>query len=187
VLTGLSIPDGSVTPQRCVFIAGGAPSKLTMPNGDVYIGDSQMLLYEGEGGVVEFESYVESDINISGSWYIGDLVHNGSGNLILNACNGITSITSNLTERIEAVLCTGLQEINTTKCVYISVVSSNLSGSVIANILKNVAMSSNQEGQMFLSGNATYSDWTEQAKLDLEYITRSLVNGGLGWIVIYDF
>ena len=123
VITGLSLADGSVTPQ-VVFLAVDADKicYVVLPNGTILTsieGTIDTTWTGAAGAVTLIKSKDTSVLDMTNSDYIGNLITTQSGSLQTVDCASLTSISAPNATSIDAYGCTSLTSLSAQNAIYI--------------------------------------------------------------------
>lgn len=204
-ITGLSLSDGSVTPQ-VVYLSAYTTCYVVLPDGSTLTSTGGLIntTWTSAAGAITLivPKGVTESWTIESSDFIGDLVVNGIFDVLSVKSNAnITSIVANNINQIESEFCTSLtsitalnaisllvstnealESISAPNATYIDVQDCALTAVAIASLLAELVATGNEDGTLNISGgtNADYATWSLQAKADAATLQTR------GWTITYN-
>ena len=146
MITGLTIGDGSVTPQKIHLDAVETKiCHVLLPNGTILTSTAGVIDYDYTGAAGNIKLYFEKStvlLNISNSKYIGSYYQNSTNSIVATVCSKLTEIIAPNTEYVSCASATLVTNIVAPKANFIlanncSVTAQSIGDFLLAAIVNN--------------------------------------------------
>ena len=139
MITGLTIGDGSVTPQKIHLDAGATKiCHVLLPNGTILTSTAGVIDYNYTGAAGNIKLYFEKStvlLNISNSKYIGSYYQKSTNSIVATACSKLTEIIAPNTEYISCAGASLVTNIVAPKANYILATNCSVTAKAIGDFL----------------------------------------------------
>ena len=185
-ITGLSLADGSVTPQ-VVFLGvdGDKTAYVILPDGSILTSTVGVVnaTWEGAAGAITLiVQKTSGSFNIESGDYIGSLKILNAQVIEAGDCTLLTSISAPNASDFNCPGCTSLTSISAPNATTINASGCALTAVAIAALLAELVATGKEDGTLDISGgtNAVYTSWSGQAHSDKETLETR------GWTLTYN-